>query len=193
MLVKKYFNIGIILIVAGCAHPSYNYDPIDEDNEVKEAVLEEARKDLYKNSKSTNYLRDEIVIFGIEDAVPEGYEIIQTIGLNQNLDSLFYDYVPQQKWRKAYCWPQEILNIATLTLWRNIPLYWPCRTDDISYDKRVKQQNAYLRAAVKAFEGDAVKILKTRDQTYLVSHQALSTTVPRNTIEEALILKKIEN
>jgi len=43
-----------------------------------------------------------------------------------NAEWWFYDYRPEENWKRYYCYPQTVLSWITLTLWNIVPLKYPC-------------------------------------------------------------------
>ncbi len=65
-----------------------------------------------------------IVEDGVIKADPQsGQEVIAKFEIRSH-NGLFRDYT--QKWRKAVCYPQNVLVALTLAAWMLVPAYYPC-------------------------------------------------------------------
>jgi hypothetical protein len=60
------------------------------------------------------------------------YEVVGRVGVTpqsagfSNVAWGFYDYAPDQSWRKGYCWWQVPLGWLTIGIWAITPFYAPC-------------------------------------------------------------------
>lgn len=43
-----------------------------------------------------------------------------------NAEWWFYDYRPEENWKRYYCYPQTVLSWLTLWFWNLVPLKYPC-------------------------------------------------------------------
>jgi hypothetical protein len=89
------------------------------------------------------------------------YEMLGTVAA-EPAERFFYPY--REKWRRPFCYPQQVLVVATLFLWGGVPTYWPCgvaptsgalsEPDSEQRDRIVEA----LKRATKAMGGNLVVI-----------------------------------
>jgi hypothetical protein len=132
--------LGSALSLSGCAEvrPNVSFTAVgDADPEGEHAVIERARGDAEPPRGAVRVLVDALpeglqvlagkveVLPGFEHRVIGKFEVLTSFYSGPFALFAFADY--STPWRRAYCYPQTVLNYATLFLWAFVvPLAIPC-------------------------------------------------------------------
>jgi hypothetical protein len=86
---------------------------------------------------------------------PNEYEMLGKVSARPS-DSFFYPY--REGWRRPFCYPQQVLLIATAFIWLAVPAYWPCLVAGGPESEQRDWVVEALKRATKAMGGNLVLI-----------------------------------
>lgn len=161
------------LALCHCAgiRPSLNYSGFGEaDPEKDERVIAKHREATLAPSRSAAAIDGVVVLI---DTVPQGIEVedgkiqvaegyahrlvgkfVLSPGSGWGFTALFHFSDYENSWRKPYCYPQVVLNFATLAMWGSlVPLSYPCWGDPSMTKQDVVRE---AKALAGAADGDLV-------------------------------------
>jgi hypothetical protein len=141
--------VGLIGLGSGCAPtlPRVTYTGLGAADPVRD---QQATSAVYDQDVRRRLTREPVTVMmdsvppglrlnaiGVDDSGPAfngiqvqpGYQhrVVGRFRMGGTAGTLFSEY--RQPWRKALCYPQEPLAVATVFLWRFlVPLYYPCFT-----------------------------------------------------------------
>jgi hypothetical protein len=135
-------GLAAVFVACGMGCASINYAPRVLSVGVGEYRDTQALDEKAARVPAADAARVKVYIDGLPEGMtvqngrlvvdPERYEVLGRVGVTvrspgfANIGWGFYDYAPDQSWRKAYCWWQVPLSWVTIGIWAILPPYYPC-------------------------------------------------------------------